>query len=91
MHLTLRDFVTGEAAKAPAELTLDQWHVLRVRLDTAAGSVRIRLDGTRVPALSGPWSFDGATIGRLQLGDNRPGGSFDVAFDDVLVRVILGH
>jgi len=90
MHLTLRDNVTGETAKAPAKLRLDEWHGLKVRVDTAAGSVRVRLDGKRVPALSGPWSFDGGAIGRLQLGDNRSGGSFDVAFDDVLVRAFLG-
>jgi hypothetical protein len=91
MHLTLRDFATGGSARAPAKLHPDAWHALWVRLDTDAGSVRVRLDGYRAPALSGRWSFHGETVGRLQLGDNRSGRSFSVDFDDVVVRSVLGR
>jgi hypothetical protein len=89
-RLTLRDFVTGQRATSRARLRLHRWHALRVRLDASAGSVATSLDGSRLRALSGHWSFHGGTIGRIQLGDNRRGRSFDVAFDDVFVRAMLG-
>jgi hypothetical protein len=82
--------VTGQTATSRARLRLHRWHALRVRLDASAGSVATSLDGSRLRALSGHWSFHGGTIGRIQLGDNRRGRSFDVAFDDVFVRAMLG-
>jgi Calcineurin-like phosphoesterase len=88
-RLVLHDFVTGDAAKSRARFSARRWHSLTVRLDTAGAAVGTKLDGKRLRALSGHWSFEQHRIGRLQLGDNRAGRSFNVAFDDVSAEALL--
>ena len=63
------------------------WHELQVRvlINGSAGLAEFWLDGNRVDALSKPEPFGTNPVGRIQLGENASGLSFDVAFDDVTV------
>ena len=45
----------------------------------------VPLDGSRIAALSTTGSFGTTSIGRVQLGENGTGKTYDVAFDDVAV------
>ena len=47
------------------------------------------LDGTRVDALSKPEAFGTNPVGRIQLGENAAGASFDVAYDNITLDTQL--
>jgi glucose/arabinose dehydrogenase len=83
----LRNDVTATSVCASGTVSAGVWHGarLRARIDGAAGETEVWLDGVRVDVLSAMQSLGTAPIGRIQIGDNSTGRTFDVAFDDVTV------
>jgi hypothetical protein len=83
----LRNDVTATSVCASGTVSAGVWHGarLRARIDGAAGETEVWLDGVRVDVLSAMQSLGTAPIGRIQIGDNLTGRTFDVAFDDVTV------
>jgi outer membrane protein assembly factor BamB len=63
------------------------WHKLEVHvvIDGDASQTQTWLDDQPVPDLSKTESLGSTPIGRIQLGENIAGRSYDVAFDDVRV------
>ena len=61
------------------------WHELQVRAVTGAnGRVETWLDGQPVTALTKDQNLGTNPVGRIQIGDNSAGRTFDVAFDDII-------
>jgi hypothetical protein len=63
------------------------WHKLKLHvvINGAASQTETWLDDQPVPDLSKSESLGTALLGRIQLGENIAGRSYDVAFDDVSV------
>jgi len=83
---------TGGGANTDSTTTVTNgvWHDLQahVTINGTSSQVEIWLDGVLVGDLSDTLSLGTTTIRRVQLGDNT-GGTYDVAFDNVLVNNIL--
>jgi hypothetical protein len=63
------------------------WHELQAHLLTGtSGKLEVWLDGVQVTTLTINASFGTTPIGRLQLGENVTGRTFDVTYDEVLAR-----
>src|SRR5205809_265607 len=64
------------------------WHSLEIRARVRGAKkdeVKTWLDGHRVEGLTRSEALGKTPIGSIQLGENIPGRTFAVAFDDVLV------
>lgn len=85
--LNYRNDIAGVTIRSTVPVSLGAWHELQVRLriNGTSGSVETWFDGALVPALSGTANFGTNPVGRVQIGDNTGGRTFDVAFDDVAV------
>ncbi len=68
-------------------MSVGAWHEaqLRVRINGAASESEVWLDGVRINDLSLTQTLGSNPIGRVTLGENVTGRSYDVAFDDVTV------
>jgi len=84
-RLCLRNDVTAVSPCATGQVTTGVWHHarLRVLVNGGASQTEVWLDGVRVDALSQTQSLGTAPVGRIQLGDNSTGRTYDVAFDDL--------
>jgi hypothetical protein len=84
-RLCLRNDVTATSPCATTQVTSGAWHSVRVRLlvNGTASQTEVWLDDVRVSALSLTQSLGTAPVGRLQLGDNSTGRTYDAVFDDV--------
>lgn len=84
-HLMLRNDVQGMNLWSSTVAGPGSWHVLRLRVAVAGPSseTEVWLDGERIDALSTTLVLGTAPVGRLMLGDNVAGRTFDVLFDDV--------
>jgi len=82
--LGFRNDVSGQSVTTTTQVTLGTWHtvLLHVVVGTT-GSIAITYDGTAVAPITGNLGSD--PVGRLQLGENSTGRTFDFRFDDVLV------
>jgi antitoxin (DNA-binding transcriptional repressor) of toxin-antitoxin stability system len=87
-RLALYDYATGIGRIAPGSVRVGAWHHLTLSVDLAGAgsSVVVTLDGRQVARLTGAHTLPDAAIGSVQVGDDRPGRAFDVAFDDVEVQ-----
>jgi hypothetical protein len=70
-------------------VTTGQWHEIQVHLtvdaaNPTAGQVEVWYDGERLTDLSTAQNLGIDPVGRLQLGENDPTKTFDVAFDPVV-------
>ena len=65
------------------------WHDLQVRLlvNGTAGEVEVWLDGIRVTDIARSESLGSTPLGRIQLGDDALGRTYDVALDQVAAAV----
>jgi chitodextrinase len=83
--LAYRNFVAGVTASSQTTVTRGVWHSLEVRtvIDDANGRVETWLDGEPVAELTNAELLGTTPIGRIQLGENISGRTYDVAFDDV--------
>jgi hypothetical protein len=83
--LTFRNQVTGASTSSATLVSLGVWHEaqLRVRINGISSESEVWLDGVRVNDLSLTQSLGTTPIGRVQVGENTSGRTYDVAFDDV--------
>jgi len=77
--------VAGQSTSSPVAVSAGAWHTLQVHVvvDGASGQVETWLDGTSINQLTKTESLGAAPIGRLQLGENSPDRTYDIAFDAV--------
>jgi hypothetical protein len=84
-NLMLRNDVTGSNVYSSTRVSLAQWHEVQVHLSIAgaSGHADVWLDGVPQPQLSLDLNLGTNPIGRLVVGDNVRGRTFEVAIDDV--------
>src|SRR5215204_1737921 len=94
--LSYRNDVAGISRSSTQSVTTGAWHEVQVHVHTdpnngLAGRVEVWYDGSPVADLTDSstttQNFGTAPIGRLQLGENATGKTFDIAFDDVVADV----
>jgi hypothetical protein len=78
--------VTGVTTVGPV-VSAGTWHELGVnlRINGTSGSIEVWLDGTRISALSKTDNLGTTPVGRVYIGDQSTGRTFDFVFDDELV------
>jgi hypothetical protein len=83
--LSYRNDVNNKAVVSAINVSQGEWHEVQLHLHIAgdASVTEVWLDGNRIDALSRTEPLGTAPIGRVQLGDNASGHSYDVAFDEV--------
>ena len=88
--LATRNDITGTANTSASGITPGRWHTaqMRVRVNDAASRTDVWLDGAKIDALSRDDSLGTAPIGRIQLGDDATGKSYDVDFDEVTADTV---
>jgi hypothetical protein len=87
-RLALRNDIAGTSTTGPAVST-GSWHSveLHVVVNGTSSTIEVWLDGAAVSALTTQTANLGAgLIGQLQIGENQPGRSYDIAFDDLVVQ-----
>jgi chitodextrinase len=87
-RLAVRNDVTGVTATSTTTLAAGRWYAARVLVSVngTASTVEVSLDGVRVAALSTTQSLGTTPIGRVQIGDDATGKSYDIAYDEVILR-----
>jgi parallel beta-helix repeat protein len=87
-NLGYRNDVAAVSVTSSTALTTGVWHEvqIRVKVHDGSGETETWLDGVRIGPLSKTENFGTAPIGRIQLGENSTGRTYDVAFDDVVVE-----
>ena len=82
----LRNDVLGTTTSSSTVATAGVWHELLVRARIGTdGGTEVWLDGTPVTALETTQSLGTNPIGRVQIGNNQTGRTYDVALDDAAV------
>jgi outer membrane protein assembly factor BamB len=86
-HLVIKDGYTG-ASFGSKIIPSGGWHDLRVHVlqDATQSQVIVDWDGQKVPSLSRVIALDGSPSGSISLGDPTKHRTFDVLFDNVVVR-----
>ena len=87
-RIGLRNDVAGTSMVGPS-VTMGAWHSveLHVVVNGASSTIEVWLDGVAVGALTTQTANLGSVgVGQVQLGENQTGRSYDIAFDDVVVR-----
>jgi hypothetical protein len=84
-NLSYRNDVAAKSVNSTVGVSLGSWHTLQVhvRIADTAGQIEVWYDDIPVTALSRTEAFGTNPIGVLQLGENTPGLTYDVAFDDI--------
>jgi parallel beta-helix repeat protein len=84
--LGYRNDIAGVSIGSSTPVPIGVWHEVqvRVRVDGASGETETWFDGARIAALSKTENLGTTPIGRIQVGDNSSGRSYDMAFDDVV-------
>ena len=85
--LAYRNDVSSTATISTTNVTTGVWHDIQthVSINGAASQTEVWLDGVRIDALSKTEALGSTPIGRIQLGDNSTGRTYDVALDNVVV------
>jgi chitodextrinase len=85
--LAYRNDVAAVSTTSNTSVSTGAWHSLQLHvvINGAAGQTETWLDDVRIGALSKTESLGTTAIGRVQLGENSSGRSYDVAFDTALV------
>ena len=80
--------VTTISTYSHTPISAGAWHKLELHvvINGSSSQTQTWLDDQPVPDLTRTESLGTTGIGRIQLGENIAGRSYDVAFDDVLVR-----
>ena len=89
--LGLRNDVLGSTTSSATVATSGVWHelLLHASIDSG-GKTEVWLDGTPVGALSTTQSLGSNPIGRVQIGNNQTGRTYDMALDDAAVSRPIG-
>jgi glucose/arabinose dehydrogenase len=83
--LCLRDDITA-ASFCSGSPSVGAWHTLEVHARVgSAGLTDVWLDGTKITGLSRSLNLGTAPIGRLQVGNNQTGRTYELLLDDVVV------
>jgi chitodextrinase len=84
-RLGYRNDITGVSTTSSTSVGLGAWHQVQVRLriNGTSSQTETWFDGTRIAALSKSENFGTTPIGRLQIGENSTGRTYDLAIDDV--------
>jgi hypothetical protein len=79
--------IIDRTVESAAVIAHDTWHEVQVRARVAGNDseVAVWFDEQNVPELSQKLGLGSNTIGRIELGDNSAGHTFDVLFDDLIV------
>lgn len=87
-RLGLRNDITKTSTTSTTQVSLGAWHEIRLRfvIDGTSSTTEVWFDGVLVGALGGTRDLGTTSIGRIQIGDNNNGRTFDIAWDDVLVE-----
>jgi hypothetical protein len=85
-NLGIRNEVAGYHTTGSTPVDTGTWHTVgaRVRVNGTAGETEIWLDGVRLADLSRTENLGTTPIGRLQIGENSPDRTYDVAIDEAL-------
>jgi len=85
--LGYRNDRTAMNVVSTTQVSTASWHDLQIHLlvNGTASEVEVWLDGVRVPDLARTESLGTVAIGRVQLGDDATGKTYDVAYDQVAV------
>src|SRR6266508_1289648 len=89
--LSYRNDVTSANTTSSTTVSQGVWHDLQIRvlINGSASQTEVWLDGNRIDALSKTDSLGTTPIGRIQLGENSTGRTYDIAFDGVEVDTIF--
>jgi fibronectin type 3 domain-containing protein len=84
--LATRNDVTGVSTTSSAGVAAGRWHTaqMHVLVNDTEGKVEVWLNGVKIDALSGTASLGTTPIGRVQLGDDATGRSYDLRFDEAV-------
>ena len=84
--MCLRNEITAVSYCSTTSPSIGAWHSLEVhaRIGTS-GLTEVWLDGVKLADLSKAQNLGSSAIGRVQLGNNQTGRTYDVAFDDVIL------
>lgn len=87
-RLGYRNDIAGASTTSMTTIGPGAWHdiQLRVKIAGASSETQVWLDGALVGALTKTHDLGTAPVGRVQLGENSSGRTYDVAFDDVGVN-----
>jgi hypothetical protein len=85
-NLAYRNDVAGISTASSTPVSAGVWHDVQVRvlINGVFGATETWLDGIRIAALSKTENFGTSPIGRIQIGENSTGRTYDVAIDEVV-------
>jgi hypothetical protein len=80
--------VTGETVQSATVISRGNWHELQIHAGVGPdkGLTEVWLDEKPIAELTRKVGLGTTPIGRVELGDNSGGHSYDVAFDDIVVQ-----
>jgi hypothetical protein len=83
--LAYRNDVSGVTTTTTTAVTVGAWHEIQIHVvvNGTSGLAEVWYDGAQVSSKAENFGTTG--IGKVQLGDNATGKTYDVAFDDVAV------
>lgn len=79
--------LTNEVIASETPVTTGRWYEIQVhfRSEGEQSFVEVWVEGTSISKFTGPISLPNIVAARIELGDSQLGGTFDVAFDDVII------
>lgn len=85
--LSTRNDVASITTTSATTVSSGVWHDLQARVTVAGPSsqTEVWLDGVRINDLSNTQAMGSTLIGRIQMGDNTGGRTYDVAMDNVVI------
>jgi len=86
--LAVRNDASAVSTTSQAVVGQGAWHSVKMHVvvgGPSASLTEVWLDGVKVNALTTTNSLGTTPVGRVQLGENSTGRTYDVAFDDVVV------
>lgn len=90
-RLAYRNDISAQSVTSPTSVSTGVWHTLQVHVvvNGAAGQTETWLDDVRIGQLSRTESLGSSPVGRIQLGENSTGRTYDVAYDTVIADTAL--
>jgi hypothetical protein len=83
-RLSYRNDAAGKTVAGSHLVSTGSWHRITVHLVVGtSGQIDLWLDGVALTELNRIDNFGTAAIGKLQIGENSSGGTFDVRLDDL--------
>jgi len=85
-NLSVRNDVAGNVLTSSQVIAPGTWRQveMRVTISGASSTIQVLLDGTQVNQLTTTLNLGTTPVGRVMIGDNNTGRTFQVAFDEVV-------